>query len=89
MLLTNGVALRKHFPLSFFLWSYPKLKIAPCRYSGSAYTGNLVIAAHNYRTHFGLLESLAPGAQVKFTDVEGNVFSYEIAEIVHPRTDRD
>ena len=61
-------------------WSYPKLKIAPCRYSGSAYTGNLVIAAHNYRTHFGLLESLEPGAQVKFTDVEGNVFSYEIAE---------
>ena len=41
-----------------------------------------MIAAHNYRTHFGLLESLAPGAQVKFTDVEGNVFSYEIAEIV-------
>ena len=77
----TALRLESIFPI-FFLWSYPKLKIAPCRYSGSAYTGNLVIAAHNYRTHFGLLEGLAPGAQVKFTDVEGNVFSYEIAEIV-------
>ncbi len=33
-------------------WSYPLLKLAPCRYAGSAYQGNLVIAAHNYKTHF-------------------------------------
>ena len=37
-------------------WSYPLLKKAPCRYSGSAYLDNLVIAAHNYRTHFGKLK---------------------------------
>ena len=30
-------------------WSYPRLKLAPCRYHGSAYTGSLTIAAHNYR----------------------------------------
>lgn len=29
-------------------WSYPNLKIAPCRYTGSAYRDSLVIAAHNY-----------------------------------------
>ena len=34
-------------------WSYPNLKLAPCRYSGSAYTGNFTIAGHNYSTHFG------------------------------------
>lgn len=34
-------------------WSYPKLKIAPCRQYGSSRTNDLVIAAHNYETHFG------------------------------------
>ena len=36
-------------------WSYPLLKIAPCRYSGSAYQNNLVLCAHNYASHFGNL----------------------------------
>ncbi len=62
-------------------WSYPKLKLAPCRYSGSAYTGNLVIAAHNYRTHFGPIKNLTEGAQVTFTDVKGRCFSYEVAVV--------
>ena len=61
-------------------WSYPKLKIAPCRYNGSAYQGGLVIAAHNYSRHFGRLNQLQPGAQVKFTDIDGNVFEYKVAE---------
>ena len=34
-------------------WSYSSLRLAPCRYSGSAYKGDLVIAAHNYQSHFG------------------------------------
>ena len=29
-------------------WSYPRLKIAPCRYEGSVYTDDLIISAHNY-----------------------------------------
>lgn len=31
-------------------WSYAGLQIAPCRYAGSVYLENLVIAGHNYRT---------------------------------------
>lgn len=58
-------------------WSYPKLKTAPCRYAGTAYAGGFVIAGHNYRTHFTPLKNLEPGAQIRFTDVDGNVFSYE------------
>lgn len=61
-------------------WSYPRLRIAPCRYRGTAYRGNLVIAAHNYRAHFGRLGELPAGVRVSFTDVDGNVFSYEVAE---------
>ncbi|MCI6909376.1 MAG: sortase, partial [Clostridiales bacterium] len=34
-------------------WSDDGAKLAPCRYAGSAYTDDLVIAGHNYRTHFG------------------------------------
>ncbi len=59
-------------------WSYPNLKIAPCRYSGSAYLDNMVIAAHNYRSHFGLLDSLKKGDKMFFIDVDGNKFDYEV-----------
>lgn len=62
-------------------WSYPLLRKAPCRYSGSAYQDNLVIAAHNYASHFGRLRTLKTGSMVYFTDVEGNRFSYQVAVI--------
>ena len=62
-------------------WSYSGLKIAPCCYSGSAYTGNLVIAGHNYRTCFGPIEELTAGAQVTFTDLKGRSFVYEVAAV--------
>lgn len=66
--------------------SYSKLKIAPCRYAGSAYTNNLVIAAHNYQAHFGHLKNLEAGEQVIFTDMDGNVFQYVVVmrEILMP-----
>lgn len=62
-------------------WSYEGLRRAPCRYAGSAYAGDLVIAGHNYATHFGGLRTLAYGAEVTFADMRGNVFSYEVASI--------
>lgn len=62
-------------------WSYPKLKIAPCRYTGSAYQNNMVIAAHNYATHFGQLKNLTPGDSILFTDADGNLFSYQVGEL--------
>jgi sortase A len=62
-------------------WSYPNLKISPCRYSGSAYLDNLVIAAHNYKSHFGNIKTLSPGDEVRFTDADGNVFRYQVAEV--------
>ena len=60
-------------------WSYSSLRLAPCRYSGSAYKGNLVIAAHNYQSHFGGLRTLPEGSEVFFTDAVGNRFSYYVA----------
>jgi len=60
-------------------WSYDALKLAPCRYSGSASQNDMVIAAHNYRAHFGRLSRAAVGDEVRFTDADGNLFRYEIA----------
>lgn len=62
-------------------WSYPDLKIAPCRYAGSAYQGDLIIMAHNYRSHFGNLKNLSIGDEVVFRDVDGNEFRYEAVEL--------
>lgn len=62
-------------------WSYPRLNIAPCRYTGSVYLDNMVIAAHNYFTHFGYLKNLSPGDEITFTDLDGNVFRYRVAEL--------
>ena len=65
-------------------WSYDALQIAPCRYSGSAYLDNLVIAGHNYRSHFASLPQLQPGDSVTFTDMDGNVFSYAVSSLETP-----
>lgn len=61
-------------------WSYPVLRKAPARYSGSAYAQDLVICGHNYPSHFGSLSTLQPGDPVAFVDMEGNVFQYQVAE---------
>lgn len=62
-------------------WSYPNLRVAPCRYSGSAYEGAFVLAGHNYRSHFGTLRELQPGDTLTFTDTLGDVFSYRVEEV--------
>lgn len=62
-------------------WSYPNLKLGPCRYTGSAYQDNLIIAAHNYTKHFGSLKRLEIGDAVVFTDVDGNIFSYTVSDL--------
>ena len=60
-------------------WSYDLLRLAPCRFSGSAYTDDLVVAGHNYTSHFADLHSLQQGDVLSFTDVDGNVFAYRVA----------
>lgn len=62
-------------------WDDERLKIAPCRQCGSAYTDNLVIAGHNYRSHFGYFGSLELEDQIFFTDMDGVVHAYKIKKI--------
>ena len=69
-------------------WSYPKLKISPCRQFGSSRTDDLVIAAHNYESHFGKLTSLSAGDSVTFTDMDGIVNEYVVnkVEVLDPHS---
>ena len=69
--------LEKELPI-MSTWSYPQLKIAPCRYSGSLRGEDLVLMAHNYVSHFGPISRLEIGDPVIFTDVYGNVTEYEV-----------
>lgn len=67
-------------------WSYALLKKAPCRYTGSVYLDNMVIAAHNSKAHFKKLSNLQEGDVITFTDAVGNIFTYSVAgiEILQP-----
>lgn len=59
-------------------WDYDRLQISPCRQQGSSRTDDLVIAAHNYKTHFGNLSTLEQGAVIEFTDMDGIRNTYEV-----------
>lgn len=61
-------------------WSYPQLRVAPCRYYGDLRSG-MVIAAHNYERHFGHIRQLQPSEEVYFVDMNGRAYRYEVAEV--------
>lgn len=63
-------------------WSYPNLKIAPCVYSADVENNSLVIAAHNYVSHFGSLKLLTGGEEIIFTDADGLEYHYTVSEVV-------
>ena len=50
-------------------------------YSGSANGKDLIIAAHNFSSHFGHIDELKIGDSLSFYDADGNVFDYEVAEL--------
>lgn len=60
-------------------WSEELLKTAPCRFSGSLEDGNLVIMAHNYRSHFGPIRRLKPGDEVLLTDLSGVTLHFKVS----------
>lgn len=59
-------------------WDYKRLKIAPCHYAGSVRGEDLVIMAHNYKSHFSQLSKLKEGDSVVFTDMDGIVTTYMV-----------
>lgn len=62
-------------------WETEAAGRVPCRYSGSAYTKDMVVAGHNYRSHFGSLSGVEVDDGVVFTDMDGNEFYYRVTGI--------
>lgn len=67
-------------------WDYKRLRIAPCRYYGSVNGEDLVLMAHNYKSHFGPISKLQVGDSVIFTDMDGVTTHYQVVsrDILHP-----
>ena len=63
-------------------WDMDRLKISPCHYSGSYYSNDLVVLAHNYARHFSLIKWIDIGAEIYFTNVEGVVYQYQVSNRV-------
>lgn len=76
-----------HLPVTS-TFNYALMKQAPCRYYGSIYKNNMVIAAHDSWFHFGRIHTLKSGDSVKFTDASGNEFEYSVdtIDVVSPES---
>lgn len=59
-------------------WDYDLLKKSPCRFTGTLRGNDLVLMAHNYKSHFGRLSEMVIGDQLFFTDMDGIVTEYEV-----------
>lgn len=62
-------------------WNYNKLRISPCRYSGSLATHDLVIAGHNYRNGFRQLKQLAVGDYLYFMTAAGRIHRFQVGAL--------
>ncbi|WP_308585152.1 sortase [uncultured Holdemanella sp.] len=73
------------------IFTYELMKVAPCRYYGTPYKKNMVIAAHNSWYHFGRLNTLKAKNKVIFTDAAGNRFVYRVdaIEALRPNSVKD
>lgn len=60
---------------------YESLKLSPCLFAGDPYHNNMVICAHNYRTHFGRVKNLEPGDELFFVAMDGEYFQYKVLEL--------
>ncbi len=63
------------------VWDEACLKAAPCRYSGNISTNDMIIAAHNYKSHFGKLSKVQIGDSIIFIDAYGVSHFYKVNEI--------
>ena len=62
-------------------WGTENARVSVCRYKGSVYENDLIIAGHNYVEHFGNLNQLTTGDEVVVTDMNGKSFYFEVVNI--------
>ena len=62
-------------------WLFPFHNVEAVIPQYAAYKNDLIIAGHNYRSHFNPLKKFVGGEEVIFTDVEGNKFTYKVGDV--------
>lgn len=62
-------------------WDSKDARYAICRYKGSVYDNDLIIAGHNYTEHFGTLNELSTGDEVIVTDMNGRSFYFQVSNL--------
>jgi len=62
-------------------YDFDLLDISPVRFRGSLKEGDLIIAGHNFKTHFSPLKNVSLGSSVTFTDVNGVEYDYIVSKI--------
>lgn len=60
-------------------WDKQKVVFYPCRFSGSAYDGTLIIGGYDQAGQFDFFDRVQIGDTVIVTDMTGCVFSYEVS----------
>lgn len=67
-------------------YTMEQLKKTPCRYYGGLDSNDLVVVAHNYSSHFGLLKNLDIGAKAALELDCGLILHYTLQEtrVVEP-----
>ena len=62
-------------------WDYDRLRISPCRYTGSYLQDNMIVCGHNYNRHFGPIRWIGIGADVYFISVDKTVYHYVVVNV--------
>ena len=57
----------------------------PCRFSGSVYDKTMQIGATSQNGQFDFYREISVGDTVKFTDVEGNVYTYVVTNLSYEK----
>lgn len=57
------------------------LRTAPCRYAGTTIEDNLVIAGHNYASHFSPIRSIGLNTDVYFISVDNSMIHYRVDNV--------
>lgn len=70
------------------VYTLDALKMAPCRYTGEkGEISRFIICGHNYRSHFGTLQKMHSGDAVRFTNMDGIVYQYQVTEVTEVASD--
>lgn len=67
-------------------WNKGKVVSYPCRFSGTAYDGSLVIGGYDQLGQFDCFDRIWDGTMVMLTDMTGTVFSYEVERVERSQT---